>query len=202
MAELGFNVLDASGKLRDMGTVIEEIGNRWEDLTREQQISLAQTMAGQRQYSNLIALFDNFEQYNKALATAQNAASTLQEQQDIYMDSLAAHLKELSAAVEDIYDSLLNADSVKPLIDGLTQIAELAATAIDSIGGGAGVLRSLGAIGFSVFSQQIASGLMTTINNFQTANQQAEYFKNAIAEAQSLQDQGKGNGRERTAFTA
>ena len=67
MAELGINVLDANGKLRDMGDVMEEIGGKWGDLTREQQVYLAQTMAGQRQYNNLLALFDNFEQYNKAL---------------------------------------------------------------------------------------------------------------------------------------
>ena len=99
MAELGFNVLDMNGKLRDMGEVMEEIGNRWSDLTREQQISLAQTMAGQRQYSNLIALFDNFEQYNKALVTAQNAEGTLQEQQEIHMDQLNAHLAQLKASI-------------------------------------------------------------------------------------------------------
>jgi len=70
MKELGFNVLDMNGNLRDMGEVIEEIGNHWGELTREQQVSLAQTMAGQRQYSNLVALFDNFDEYNRALATA------------------------------------------------------------------------------------------------------------------------------------
>ena len=35
MKALGFNVLDANGKLRDMGDVIEEIGGNWEKLTRE-----------------------------------------------------------------------------------------------------------------------------------------------------------------------
>ena len=59
MAKLGFNVLDASGNLKDMGKVIEEIGGKWQDLTREQQISLAQTMAGTRQYNNLLTLFYN-----------------------------------------------------------------------------------------------------------------------------------------------
>lgn len=49
MAALGFNVLDANGRLRDTGQVIEEIGGRWDELTREQQINLAQIMAGQRQ---------------------------------------------------------------------------------------------------------------------------------------------------------
>lgn len=47
MAELGVNVLDAQGKLRDMGEVIEEVGGKWSDYSREQQIALAQTMAGE-----------------------------------------------------------------------------------------------------------------------------------------------------------
>jgi len=36
MAEMGFNVLDANGKLRDMGEIIEEIGGKWATLSREQ----------------------------------------------------------------------------------------------------------------------------------------------------------------------
>jgi TP901 family phage tail tape measure protein len=139
MAELGFNVLDASGNLRDMGEVIEEIGGRWEDLTREQQISLTQTMAGQRQYNNLLALFDNFEQYNEALNTAQNAAGTLQKQQDIYMESTKAHLQVLKASVEDVYDSLIDANAkngINDLIDGLSEAAGVVANLVDSLGGG------------------------------------------------------------------
>ena len=33
MADMGFNVLDANGKLRDMGEVIEEIGGKWTTLS-------------------------------------------------------------------------------------------------------------------------------------------------------------------------
>ena len=193
MAELGFNVLDAAGNLRDMGEVMQDIGNRWQDLTREQQISLAQTMAGQRQYSNLIALFDNFEKYNEALETARNATGTLQEQQDIYMQGLAAHLQKLKAAVENIYDSFTDSDSINSLIDELSVAANLTANLIDSIGGGGAVLKSLGAIGVTVFSKQIGAGLVTTINNLERARVQAEYFKNIIAEAQKRQEQHLGN---------
>lgn len=190
MAKLGFNVLDVNGNLRDMGTVMEEIGNQWSNLTREQQVSLAQTMAGQRQYSNLIALFDNFQQYNKALNTAQNAAGTLQQQQDIYMESTRAHLEQLTAAVEDIYKSLIDNDSINSLVDGLTTAANLVGTFVDSIGGGGAILRSLGAIGITVFSEQIAKGISTTITNFEIAKQNAQQFKdtlNAIQEWRGIE---------------
>ena len=180
MADLGFNVLDATGHLRDMGEVMEEIGNSWQDLTREQQISLAQTMAGQRQYNNLLALFDNFEEYNKALNIAQNAAGTLQEQQDIYMESTAAHLQVLKASVEDIYDSLADTDTINGLIDGLSTAATFTANLVDGLGGGGAVLRSLGAIGVTVFSEQIAKGLNTTITNLEISKENARQFNQAL----------------------
>jgi hypothetical protein len=180
MAQLGFNVLDMNGNLRDMGEVMEEIGGRWDDLTREQQIYLAQTMAGQRQYNNLLALFDNFEEYNEALNTAQNAAGTLQKQQDIYMDSTAAHLKQLKASVEDVYDSLIDVDSIKSITDALSGVAVFVANFIDGLGGGKALLQSLGAIGVAVFSEQIAKGINTTITNLEIANSNAREFDNAL----------------------
>ena len=45
----GINVLDANNELRDMGEVIEEVGQKWSSMTREQQVALSQVMAGTRQ---------------------------------------------------------------------------------------------------------------------------------------------------------
>lgn len=185
MAELGISVLDESGKLRDMGEVMEEIGNSWGNLTREQQVYLAQTMAGQRQYNNLLALFDNFSQYNKELQIAKNGTGTLQEQQDIYMESTKAHLNELTAAMQNIYDSFIDNESINTLIDGLTTAANVTASLIDAFGGGGNVLTMLGTIGFNVFSKQIANSLETVIRNYENVNAQAQIFNDKLAAAQA-----------------
>jgi len=180
MADYGFNVLDANGHLRDMGDVLEEIGGKWETLGREQQVALAQIMGGKYQYSRLLSLFDNFDQYTKSLETARDAAGTLQEQQDIYMESTAAHLQTLKASVENIYDSLLNTDSINSLVDAMSGAANIAASFVDSIGGGSSVLQGLGAIAMTVFSSQIAKGLNTTITNFEIAKENARQFDQAL----------------------
>ena len=83
MASMGINVLDANNNLRDMGDIIEEIGGKWQTMTREQQTSLAQSIAGTRQYSRMMALFDNWGIYTKALETSANAAGTFNEQNEI-----------------------------------------------------------------------------------------------------------------------
>lgn len=174
MAELGFNVLDSEGKMRDLGVVMEEIGNDWKNLSREQQIYLAQTMAGTRQYNNLIALFDNWEEYQSALNVSQKAAGTLQKQQNVYLESTTAHINELNTAWDSLYHSTLDADTINTVTDGLKVLVKLTDNWIQSIGGGKGVLLNLGAIATNVFSKQIASSIAISINNLKTERQQIE----------------------------
>lgn len=174
MAELGFNVLDSEGKMRDLGVVMEEIGNNWKNLSREQQIYLAQTMAGTRQYNNLIALFDNWEQYQSALNVSQKAAGTLQQQQNVYLESTTAHINELNTAWDSLYHSTLDADTINTVTDGLKVLVKLTDNWIQSIGGGKGALLNLGAIATNVFSKQIASSIAISINNLKSERQEIE----------------------------
>jgi hypothetical protein len=92
------------------------------------------------QYNNLIALFDNWDSYVDTLEVANNAQGTLQEQQDIYMESTAAHLQQLETASEGVFDSLLDADTINTVADGLTTIVTGIESFVDSMGGGLGIL--------------------------------------------------------------
>ena len=174
MNEMGFNVLDTNGKLKDMGSVIEEIGNKWTSLSREQQVALSQTMAGTRQYNNLLALFDNWDEYTESLETSRDAAGSLQKQQDIYMESMEAHLQKLSTEGERVYNNLFDANTVNPLIDALTSLVSLLADFVDGIGGIGPILLMLGSIGTKTFSKQIGEGIATSIINSKNAKRNAE----------------------------
>ena len=174
MASLGFNVLDASGNLRNMGDVIEDVGNSWDRLTREQQIYLAQNMAGQRQFNKSVALFDNWETYTKQLNVAMNAEGTLAQKNAIAMESLAAHIKQLTAARERLISSFVDGDSFKGIIDSLTTILNLMGGFVESIGGGGTALTALGGIALRVFSGQISKELSVVAINFLNAKENAQ----------------------------
>jgi hypothetical protein len=45
---MGINVLDQTGELRDMGTVIEEVARKWDTWTSAQKQAAAIAMAGKR----------------------------------------------------------------------------------------------------------------------------------------------------------
>lgn len=171
MEQMGIQIMDQQGNLRDMGTVIEETAKKWDTWTEAQKQAAAVAMAGKRQYNNLIALFENWDMYEKALNTSANSVGFLQEQQEEYMDSMQAHLQELRTSTEGLYSSLINADSMNGLIDGLTLVVNLFNNFVQSIGGGGNLLLGLGSIGMRVFSKQIASGLTTTLMNLKASKE-------------------------------
>ena len=93
------NLGEVSGKLQQMGIEIDQQGNIviWECYGRtaakgngwtDHKEAAAVAMAGKRQYNNLIALFDNWDMYTEAVDTSAMLWVTLQNQQDIYMESL------------------------------------------------------------------------------------------------------------------
>jgi len=181
MVQMGIQILDQEGNLRDMSSVIAEVAEKWTGWTEAQRQAAAVAMAGKRQYNNLIALFDNWDMYTEALNTSTEAVGTLQHQQDIYMESTAAKLKTLKAAWQGLYDDAINEDEVNAGIEALTNLVEVFDNFIDSFGGGIKFIAGFGAIISSVFNKQIADSI-------NAANQRINVFKNNLELAKTAND--------------
>lgn len=186
MAKFGISVLDGQNKLRDMGDVMEEVGNKWATMSREQQVALAQAMAGTRQYNNLLALFENWDMYNTAVETSANAMGTLQHQQDIYMESTEAHLQQMRTAAQGLYDTMIDNKEINAGIDVMTDFIKVINTSFESFGGGFKSILLMGGTLATLFSDQIGRALAN-------ASDESQQLKNnfiAIAEKQQqLQQQ-------------
>ena len=169
----GIDILDANKQIRDMGDVITEVGEKWSSMSKEQQLALAQAMAGTRQYNNLLALFENWDMYSEALETSRNSMGTLQKQQDIYMESTAAHLNQLKASSEDLYDSLLDADGINPVIDALSDFTSLISNVVDGIGGMGSALMLVGIIAMKAFGPVLSNAIATFVLNLKNAKDNA-----------------------------
>ena len=182
MAQYGVNVLDANNNLRDMGDVIEEIGKKWNTMSREQQIALSQTMAGARQYNNLLSLFDNWDMYTDSLKMSEKAAGTLQEQQDIYMESTVAHLQKLRTETERTYDILFDQNAVNGMSDAMTGLLNIFNEWMAGVGGGLSSLTVLASGLANIFNKQIGASISTMIQNHQASksNLSAEELKQQI----------------------
>ena len=167
LESVGINIKDVNGELKDMDTLLNEMGAKWDTLSKDQQVALAQSVAGVRQYTQLIALMDNWDYFQQNLGVANTSAGTLQEQADIYAESWEAAQDRVTAAAESIYQKLLNDDFFIELLNGLEKVLGFVDTLIDSLGGLQGVLTTLGAILLKVFNQQLSEGLSRAAYNVQ-----------------------------------
>ena len=156
--------LDEVGDLRDMGDVIEELMGKWQDLDTAQKQALAVKLAGKYQYNNLMALLENSKMYDENLEAAQNSLGTINEQQQIYLDSLEGKLDTMQSAFEGFINSIFNVDDIKPFIDDITGLIQLLTGFTDSIGSTslfAGVLGT----GARVFSKNIGDQALNISQN-------------------------------------
>jgi len=152
---------------------MEEIGGRWQDLTREQQIYLAQTMGGQRQVNQLMALFDNWTTYSDLLNISLESEGTLAEKNARYMESLGAKMEQLGAAGERVKASFLTADMINPVLTGLTDVTNLLGSFIEAIGGGVPALMGLSSAMLQAFGPVISREINSVITNMQNVKENA-----------------------------
>jgi hypothetical protein len=147
-----------------MGDVIEELMGKWQDLDTAQKQALAVKLAGKYQYNNLMALLENSKMYDENLEAAQNSLGTINEQQQIYLDSLEGKLDTMQSAFEGFINSIFNVDDIKPFIDDITGLIQLLTGFTDSIGSTslfAGVLGT----GARVFSKNIGDQALNISQN-------------------------------------
>lgn len=186
---VGVNIKDSSGELKDMDTILDEIGSKWSSIGKDQQIALAQTVAGVRQYTQFVALMDNWDFMKENLDTVANATGTLDEQAEIYAESWEAAQKRVQAAAEGIYQDLLDDDFFITLTDGFADILNFLDKMIDSVGGLGGVLPGVIILMNKLFGDKIANGASVMVHNLMNltaAGRQANMAKDTQTYEQVL----------------
>jgi TP901 family phage tail tape measure protein len=181
LEKVGISLKGQDGQLRSMDDLLDDMGSKWQTLTKNQKIALAQTVAGTRQYTQLVALMDNWDVMQQNITLAQEATGSLQEQQDKYMESTAAHLNKLTASAERFMDALIDDGVINGLIDSLATVTSLLGNFVEGVGGGTNALFMLGSIGADVFSKQITNSLLITIQNLKTAARAAQETKTSFS---------------------
>ncbi len=181
LMKVGVDIKDQNGDLKDMNTILDEIGAKWQSLAKDQQIALAQTVGGVRQYTNLVALFDNWDKFQENLKVANGSDGALQEQADIYAQSWEAAQKRVRAAWQALYQDLIDDKFFITITDGLAAILKGVDNLIDGIGGLPGVLSAIGVIITTVFNKQLVQGLQNAQQQLRVLNGTAQAESDAMA---------------------
>ena len=129
----------------------------------EQKNALAYTVAGARQYTNFIALLDNWDYMKQNLDVAKDADGTLQKQQEVYTKSFEAATRRLTAAWEEFYTKILNDKALVWLVDRLTDLTKLINKITDGLGGLPGLLGVIAVATNKITGGKITKDLVSVI---------------------------------------
>lgn len=160
---VGISIVDSQNNLRDMGQVIEEIGEKWDTFGRNAQVAIANAMGGKLQANRLLALFNNWEMYQDALTVSMEATGAAEEQNAIRLDSLSAKTNQLRAATEELYMTLLDSDGFKVMVEGATLLVQSLTKVIDLMGGLVPILSIIGPAFLMAFGQKVVYDLNESI---------------------------------------
>ena len=166
LEKVGINIKDQFGNLKDTDVILDEMGAKWKVLSKDQQMALAQTVAGTRQYTQLMSLMNNYDDFKVNVDIAENSEGTLDAQAEIYAQSWEAASKRAQASMEDIYDSIINDDAIIGLVDTVSHVTDAIAEAIDGFGGFGSILTMVGSIFVNKFSGKIVSEIGRLKDNF------------------------------------
>ena len=188
LEKVGINIKDQNGELKKMDDILNEMGNKWNILSKDQQVSLAQSVAGVRQYNQLMALMNNWNTGNDSdasmvnnLERAKNAVGSLNKQQSLYLESVDAQLNKLQTSWEAVYKELFDVDTIKSFASALSDIAGLTKNIIGSLGGGKGVFMTILPTITQITSKDLTKNLSGVIANIQRATENANKLKAEMA---------------------
>lgn len=165
LAAVGISIFDSTGELKNMDSILDEMGTKWQTLSKDQQIALAQTVAGVRQYNQLVSLMDNYGAFQDNLNVAKNADGTLDEQAKIYAESWEAARDRVTAALESIFNKLLKDDFFIGILNNIEKILGFVDKLIDGFGGLRGVILIAGSALTKMFGSEIASEVNRITDN-------------------------------------
>lgn len=127
LKSVGISLTSTNGEVRDLSEVLDELGKKWNGLTRNQKSYLATAIAGTRQQSRFYALMNDYDRTLELVEESTNSDGKATEQFALYQDSLTASTERLNNEWEKFYNNILKNDSgLKILKNGLSALLKIA----------------------------------------------------------------------------
>lgn len=191
--KIGVQVLDGDGKMRGVGSIMEDLMDVWQSIDETQKAAIGQTLAGKYQMTRFMALMNRSDLYDQYKESSENAEGTLDEMNEKYVDSLEGRLAQLQASWEGIFNNLFSTDDFYGVLDVLIDIVDTTNEFVQAIGGVQGALSALLPLLTRVFSKQIGDSATKLLNNLkvnQTAksNREEAYANLRQAGLQNVRD--------------
>ena len=117
--DLGIQFYKSDGSTRAWGTILDELRVKTANMTKEQKVSFANTVAGQRAQAGLLAMLNaTSADYDKLTSSIKNADGAAQRMADTMQDNLNGQFTILKSGLEGTAITIYE-EMQKPLTEGV-----------------------------------------------------------------------------------
>lgn len=149
LKQYGIELMDlVTGDFKDMGVVLNELGEKWGSLNKAQRSEIATTIAGIRQREKFLALMENYDRALELEKVSMESAGAAMEKYNIYTNSVEASLNRMKTAFSEMSMKTLKSKDIKWVSDLAT-----------------GLMGAISATGGLVKTITLLIGVMLTLKN-------------------------------------
>lgn len=134
MALSGVDIMEDETTFKSTYDIMDELAQKWQDLTDIQQASITELIAGKRQGNIVSSLMENFDIAREALQTSLDSEGSAMAEHEKWMESLEAKVLQLKAAWEELSQAFMNDSFLKGLVDTGTTVLSVITKIIDTFG--------------------------------------------------------------------
>ena len=165
LALTGVDIMDGANQFKSTYKIMDELADKWQDLSDIQQATVTELIAGKRQGNIVSSLMTNFDTAREALDTSLNSAGSAMKEHEKWQQSLEAQILKLKASWQSLSQAFLKSDflhgaldAVIKLVDGLTKLIDTFGTLptlLGTVAAGMSLFKNKGLFTFDKQSQSI-----------------------------------------------
>lgn len=121
----GINAFDDEGQIKNTYTILKELSGVWDDLNKNEQSALLNTLAGKERADVASALLKNWDAVDKAIQDSANSVGSARKEQEAYLKSIQASINEFKNTFQELSTQIINSELIKFVINIGTAIFKI-----------------------------------------------------------------------------
>lgn len=134
MALSGVDIMLNEDTFKSTYQIMDELSEKWEDLSDIAQASIIELMAGKHQGNVFSSLMANFDTARSALETSLNSSGSAMAEHEKWQKSLEARINSLKASWQGLSQTFMSSDFLKFVLDSVIKLIDALDSLIDNIG--------------------------------------------------------------------
>lgn len=129
------SIIDDNGELKSTYKILDELYEKWNDLSSLEQSELTDTLAGKNRANVFAALMQNWDKAREAFdVSANQSAGSAEKEMNKALNSVEAKINQLKATGQSLSMDFLNSDSLKQALDIIIKLGSALDVIVKKVG--------------------------------------------------------------------